>query len=397
MAEQTLDQRRAVSPDRRRTITSDGIPSFRYAVHHVRGSEVILGMRKMLVAFSERCGQAGTMDDLAYFLSKPGLLKRVPSLFLIVKRNDLRLEELGVDDLLGALFLYEYHMMGMGMRAYATNDRSGRGTMLALPHQRLKAAAIFSRVLLDRGARVIMLSFRAGTEEEGKENTELFKFLPASQITAEWAWREREIPGYLPLQESYDATLATLGTKTRRNMRYYRRLAEKDLGCRLIPSVEIGREEYLAFNRECMFPVADSVALWRLETMKELGEPVLMGLKDREGRWLALLGGRRFKDDRMEILWQMNRAGMHNHSLSTAMRAYCIDQEVERGTKRLYIEGGTAHSLHHAFVPEELIDLVVVRKSPLTKPMKKFAANKIYPDNALGELLKSPDVIWHPC
>jgi hypothetical protein len=122
----------------------------------------------------------------------------------------------------------------------------------------------------------------------------------------------------------------------------------------------------------------------------------MLGMKDRNGRWLAVLAGRRFKD-RMEILWQMNCAGLPDHSLSTVMRAYCIEAEVARGTKRLYIEGGTKHSLHHAFVKEELIDLVVVRRSPLTRLMKKMAAHRIYPDNALGDVLRQPDTEWYPC
>jgi hypothetical protein len=396
MVELIQEQRKTVLQERRKAASPDGTPSFRYAVHLARGGESILRLRKLLVTFSERCGQPGTMDDLAYFLSKPGLLKRVPCLFLIAKRQNVKLEELELDDLLGALLLYEYLFLGHGMRAYSSNDRSGRGTMLALPQQRLKAAAIFSRVLLDRGARAIMLSFRGGSEDEDKENAELFKFLPSSKIKAEWAWREREIPGYLPLEATYEGTLAHLGGKTRRHLRYYRKHAENDLGCTVFDAMGIGVAEYLAFNRECMFAVPNKVAMWRLETMKDLNDPVILGMKDRNGRWLAVLAGRRFRD-RMEILWQMNRAGLPDHSLSLVMRSYCIEREIARGTKRLYIEGGTSHSLHHAFVREELIDLVVVRRSPLMKLMKKMAAHRIYPDNALGDMLRQPDMVWYPC
>ena len=84
------------------------------SVHLVCGTEPILRMRSMLLEFSERCGQPGSMEDLSYFLSKPGLLKRVPYLFLLVKRQDLRPEELVVDDLLGALILYEFRVLGQG-------------------------------------------------------------------------------------------------------------------------------------------------------------------------------------------------------------------------------------------------------------------------------------------
>jgi hypothetical protein len=398
MVELVLEQRKAVFPDRRRAVESNGASSVRYAVHVARGSETILKMRSLLAAFSERCGQSGTMEDLAYFLAKPGLLKRVPCLFLISKQPDRTLEELTLDNLLGALLLYEYMVLGYGIRAFASNDRSGRGTMLALPQQRLKTAAIFSRVLLDRGARAILFSFRScGSEDDtNEEKTQRFEFLPSAKITAEWTWREREISGYLPLCATYDSTLVQLGHRTRRNLRHYRRLAEQELGCRPFDSSGISREEYLAFNRECMFAVPDKVALWRLEVMKDLKDPVVLGMRDKDSKLLALLGGRRFMD-RMEILWQMNLRGLPQHSLSTVMRSYCMEMEIARGTKRLYIEGGTSHSLHHGFVKEKLVDLVAIRKSPLMKVMKRVAAAKIYSDNALGDLLRDKDTQWYPC
>ncbi len=382
--------------ERRRFIPKGVDRPVRYALHRARGSERILAMQELLVAFSERCGQPGTMDDLTYFLSKPGLLKRVPCLFLIVKRQNLRLEELVVDDLLGALFLYEYSVMGYGIRAYATNDRSGRGTMLALPEQRLRMASIASRVLLDRGAHMVMLSFRSAGEGSCKEDILGLNLVPSTRVMADWAWREREIAAYLPLEDTYDRTLAKIGQKTRSNMRYYRRRAEAEQGCRFIASVEISPEEYVRFNRECMYRVPDHVALWRLKTMADLREPVLMGMKDGEGRWMSLLGGRRYKD-RMEILWQMNRDGLPTHSLSTVMRSYCMEHEIARGMKRLYIEGGTAHSVHHSFVREELVDLVAVRRSAIARVMKMVAKRRVSGDNELADVLKDPDTVWLPC
>lgn len=382
--------------ERRRAISKGDVCQIRRALHVVRGSEEILALREVLIEFSERCGQPGTMDDLSYFLSKPGLLKRIPFLFLMVKRPNLKLEELVVEDLVGALFLYEYSVLGFGIRAFATNDRSGRGTMLALPEERLKVAAEASRVLLDRGAHMIMLSFRPGTRDGRKEEMGGVDFPASARVRGEWTWREREIAAYLPLEDTYDGTLAKIGTKTRRNLRYYHRRAETNLGCRVVTEVEIGREEFLAFNRECMYPVPDYVAMWRYDTQKKLTEPVLMGMKDGDGRWLGILGGRRHKD-RMEVLWQMNRAGLSAYSLSTVMRSYCMENEIGRGMKRLYFEGGTAHSLNHSFVKEELMDLVVVRRSIVAKVMKMMAKRTVSPDNELADVLKDPGTVWLSC
>ena len=381
---------------RRGVISQGNAGSVRYALHMARGNERILAMRETLIAFSELCGQPGTMDDLSYFLSKPGLLNRIPCLFMLVKRPNLKLEELRLDDLIGALFLYEYSVLGCGIRAFATNDRSGRGTMLALPQQRLRVASIAGRVLMDRGAHIVMLSFRSAGEETEKEDINELNLLPSLRIKADWAWRERQIAAYLPLEDSYEGTLATLGKKTRVNMRYYRRRAEAQLGCRFISEVMLAPEDFVRFNRECMYRVSDRVALWRLKTMQDLKDPLLMGMKDGDGRWLALLGGRRYRD-RTEVLWQINRDGYSTHSLSTVMRSYCIEHEIERGMKRLYFEGGTAHSIHHAFVREELVDLVAVRRSPVAWVMTKVAKRQVSPDNELADVLKDPETVWLPC
>jgi hypothetical protein len=391
----SIDMRDLVM-ERRRVQNRAAVTELRYGIHVVRGKESILGMRQTLIEFSQRCGQPGTMEDLTYFLSKPGILKRIPHLYLVVKRQDLTIDQIGVDDLMGVVLLYEYRALGIGIRAFATNDRSGRGTMLALPHHRLKVAAIASRVLLDRGAHIVMLSFRLRSRNQDEESAEGFRFPTSSRITGHWAQRKRDIAAYLPLHETYDATLASIGQKTRSNMRYYRRRAEAQLGCTLVSDVVIGRDEYLAFNRECMFAVPDYAALWRYDTQSLLTEPVMLGMKDKDGRWLGILGGRR-QGDRMEILWQMNRSGLPTHSLSAVMRSYCIAQEIARGMKRLYIEGGTSHSLHHSFVKEELMDLVVVRTSRVASMMKALVKRKVSPDNELAEMLKDESMPWFPC
>ncbi len=208
-----------------------------------------------------------------------------------------------------------------------------------------------------------------------------------------WAMRRRHAPAYLELQSTLDATMARLGQKTRSNMRYYRRRAERELGCVAVPAVDATAGELVQFDLECMYPVGEGKVLWRLELFKALHAPFLMGLKDANGRWLSVVGGRRF-DDTSEILWQMNRAGYPSHSLVTVMRSYYMEHEIARGTKRLQVEGGTTHSMHHSFVQEEIVDLVVVR-SRSRRVLRNLVSRFIPADNSLADMLKSEDLTWH--
>ena len=368
----------------------------RPAVHFVTGREPILRLSGQLMDFSRRCDQAGAMHDLAYFLSKPGALPRVPHLLLAGAAN-LDVANPNLDDVAGCVLIFEQRVFGFGVGAYATNDRSGRSTLIAPPGDRMKVAAAACRALLNRGAHLIMLSFRKA-ETDFLESSEPAgpRLGKRAKTVARWAQRDRPIPGYLPLASTYDATLATIGQRTRSNLRYYRRRAEAELGCRFFPRIEVSREELLKFNRESMYGVSASVAGWRYDSLKELSEPIFMGIKDRDGRWLSMLAGRRYLD-RSELLWQMNRDGLWSNSLSAVMRSYFIEHEVARGVRRVYIEGGTPHPIKFSFMPESLTDLVVMRQTITAKVMQGIAKRYISKDNELSHMLSAPELIWHPC
>jgi hypothetical protein len=358
-------------------------------IHIVRGCESILRLQQVLADLSVRCGQPGVMDDVGYFLSKPGTLRRVPHLLLFSKAPVLNLERLTAEDLLGAVLLYRYVVLGCGIGMFSTNDRSGRGSLVAPAALRSTMAEMASRSLMDRGVLAVLLSFRngdSGGTEKAASTCQPLGGSTANDKTARWVWRERETPDYLPLEETFDGTLAKIGTRTRRNMRYYRKRAEAELGCVFLPAVEIGRREFLNFNRDCMYAVPAKVASWRYDSLKDIGAPLFMGIKDRGGRWLSLLGGRRHHDG-SEILWQMNRSGLSAYSLSIVMRSYFMEHEISQGMRKLYMEGGTAHPMRFSFVNDRVTDLVAVRRSRLGLLVPTLAHLFIKPDNELALML----------
>ncbi len=360
----------------------------------VKGERAILALQPLLSRFSEICGQAGTMQDLPYFLQKPGLLKRVPYLYLLATRSAVAPSELQPTDLVGSLLLLEYHVLKVGTRAYATNDRSGRGTLLALPGDRLHVATRACETLLADGATIAMLSFLGHPSDGTRSEEPVFQPLPGRRRGAmQWALQRRSLPAYLQLQATMDDTLAGMGQKTRSNMRYYRRRAERDLGCTPVWHVDAAESELVRFNRECMYPVDSATVRWRLKVSHALKDGFIMGMKDSDGCWLSILAGRRFGET-SEILWQMNRKGYPAQSLSTVMRFYCIEHELQRGAKRLQVEGGTFHSMHHSFVREEVVDMVVMR-SRSRRLVQRLAQYFVRGENRLAEMLKSDSLSWH--
>lgn len=361
-------------------------------IHLVRGVDQILRLQKVLAGLSARCGQPGVMNDIGYFLSKPGTLNRVPHLLLLSRGPVLDMSHATKDDLLGAVLLYRYKVLGCGIGIFTTNDRSGRGTLVAPAALRREVAERVSRRLMEEGALAVLISFREEEEARGEKHavtgagTGGDRAVSANEQRTRWVWRDRQIPDYLALENTYDATLAHLGQRTRRNMRYYRRRAEAELGCVFLPDVAMDKKEFLQVNRECMFAVPSRVATWRYESLKGLDAPVLTGLRDRNGRWLSLLGGRRYNDG-MEILWQMNRDGLSAYSLSIVMRSYFIEHAIAAGSTKLYMEGGFSHPMRNSFVQDKVTDLVVMRRSRLGRIMPKIAKFLVKPDNELALML----------
>jgi hypothetical protein len=280
-------------------------------------------------------------------------------------------------------------VLGCGIGMFSTNDRSGRGTLVAPAALRPAMAEMATRSLMDRGVFAVLISFRdggAGNPAKGSDTGQPIGRSTANDKTARWVWRQREMPDYLLLEETFDGTLAKIGTRTRRNMRYYRKRAEAELGCVFLPEVRISKREFLDFNRECMYAVPGKVASWRYQSLENLETPLFMGIKDRGGRWLSLLGGRRHHDG-TEILWQMNRSGLSAYSLSIVMRSYFMEHEIAHGMTKLYMEGGTAHPMRFSFVNDKVTDLVVVRRSRLGLVVPKLAHLFVKPDNDLALML----------
>jgi hypothetical protein len=362
-------------------------------IHAVRGCDSILRLQRVLADLSVKCGQPGVMDDVGYFLSKPGTLRRVPHLMLFSKAPVMNpvigVERLTADDLLGAVMLYRYVVLGCGIGMFSTNDRSGRGTLVAPAALRSTLAEMAIRSLMDQGVHAVLVSFRDGNSGNPQQGLEKSRPMAASTVdegSTRWVWRQREVADYLPLEETFDQTLAKIGTRTRRNMRYYRKRAEAELGCIFLPAVETDEREFLNFNYECMYAVPAKVASWRYRSLKNIATPLFMGIKDRDGRWLSMLGGRRHHGG-AEILWQMNRSGLSAYSLSLVMRSYFIEHEIAHGMTKLYMEGGTAHPMRFSFVNDKVTDLVVVRRSRLALVVPALARLFIKPDNDLALML----------
>ncbi|HSU19853.1 MAG TPA: hypothetical protein VLI45_08950 [Acidobacteriaceae bacterium] len=351
------------------------------------GAPEILRARPLLEALAAKTGQVEAVSDFHYYLGKPGLLNRRPVLLLFTEDRSEALEAVLPGSVMGAALLFEYQVAGISTAMYTSNDRSGRRTVIAMPEHRLRLATAAAAFLLERRAHIVMLSVRVETSQQTCD------LLSRTTPLGSWVYREREVAEYLPLCSTFDATLAQIGKRTRTHMRYYRRRAEEQLGCIFLADANVSDDELLQLNRESVYPVPEQLAIWRRRALDQFSDPILMGLRDGEGRWMALLGGRRLNGD-TEILWQMNRSELRSHSLSLVLRTYLIEHEISAGSRRLYLDGGSGHSISHSFVTASVTDVAAMRPTLLSFAARKVARKVIPWDNELAHLLVEPQ--WQP-
>jgi len=371
------------------SVNSDGSTSASMTgVRVLSGRDAVAAQTSMLNDLCRRTGQEGAMHWLEYLLATPTAVKKIPTLVLLGLDAGLDPASATADNARGAVLLYEYKFAGRGTRVFATDDTTGQRTVIAPLNIRTQVAEEACRILVDKGALAAMISFE-GRPRTGNTLENHIGLTPKCRL----ATRDRSVPRYLPLADTVEATLARMGKHTRRNLRYYRRRVETELGADFVPEVSMGREEFMALNRASTNPVDDALAAWRYDAIHRMPETMLAGMKARNGRWLSLIGGRRHMQV-TEIDWQMNLAGLPRYSLSTAMRAYVLEHEVEMGTKRLAFTGGTPHPMRHFFVSEDAVDVVALRRSPGGWLLHKFARWLFPESNFLRDALLDGSLRW---
>jgi hypothetical protein len=358
----------------------------------LRGRGEILRLRSVLRNLSASCGQAGATDYLEYFLTATENLKKTPYLVLMASRSDIGAFELRPADLWGAVLVYEYRVFGFGSSLFTASDYNGSRAVIAPPKLRRQVSAAVCRYLMDHGAQVVLLNLEPGSAERCQI---CFEGAMTGSAKRWWGTQRREVGATIALQKTLDATLARMGKHTRRNMRYYRRKAEAELGCGFTADVKstLTMEKLMELNHASTHPVPHSILERRYKTTKSMEGFFCVGLSRADGEWISLLGGRRHQRV-TEIDWQMNRSGLAKHSVGTVIRSYLLEHEIAIGMEKLFFEGGTPHSMRHSFLSEEAMDIVVMNRSLPVFLLRNFARWLRPEKSFLLQTLMSQAVKW---
>jgi hypothetical protein len=196
-------------------------------------------------------------------------------------------------------------------------------------------------LLRDPGVMAIRLS----AAPDGPEMRVVRK-LAARTANIETAFRPATNHHILPLAPDYPTFLESLGGKTRRNFRYYRRKFEDK------QSTFIGHVEPDEFTRAAQYlhrkklTGANRRRLRRaLAIFSAVKDPILTGLRSQSGEWLALLGGWNTPEGPVVFMQMNNDREYPGDSLCTVLRSYVIERAIAEGAATITFWAGVGGPL----------------------------------------------------
>lgn len=369
-------------------------------IRELQGREQILAQQPLLARLAERWGKKGAMDHLDFYLHVPYFGSKVPCLLLFYGDVPAGGSSPGFltepphtqEAPFAAVLLHQYRLLGKDTGLFIPADATGDWTVLSWKGGRHAVARQAAGFLLDRGAPVVLLSMGAGAGQPDVLDPGMgARKALGRRLTATVLRTQRRT---LSLGPTLEATLASMGGHTRRNLRLARRRAEVQLDARFHAQAGISEEDFLQLNRLGFYPVPERVARWRFHSAHATPGAFFSGVQAADGRWLAVTGGRRFETSEglcVAIDWQLNHTAFAPFSPGSVMRAFLIEHEIASGTTHLRFEGGTPHTMRSAFHEETVVDLLFSRLSPRVLGQ---LARWLPKGNLLGDTLKHPGLSW---
>lgn len=280
----------------------------------------------------------------------------------------LVLEQAG--HVVAAIFLRERTLCGFGTGWLRGGDGLGETLILCNPQAEpnLLPAAI-EALLQSRRAFIVLLDRPVGVDDP------LFG-LRSRSIRVRGT--SPVIHWQLELQPTFDQTLSAFGHRSRRNLRHaLRSVAAR--GWEFIPRLAGPQlwEATDSLSRGSTHPFTETTGTARLELDRSVPGAFSMGLRDRSGRWLSTLTGRRTPDGTTDVFWQSNARDVPHESVCTDMRALLLQHEVAAGATRLRYIGGTCPLMQHCCSAEPSLQISIARRGLWFWALKQLARTRL--------------------
>jgi hypothetical protein len=349
----------------------DGVEG--YTVDLLRGEQRIRRCEAEIQELRQRVGLfQNPLLSLDFFLGRVKLFPGNQPVVLLVRSAE-RLE--------AAVYLFEKKWLGLPTGYFRSFDHfTGESCVVAPEHSRLALLQVAFYRLFER------MEVRVAWATVGLSAAEPIADSQQRRHGARYEVSSHCREHRLLLAESFEQTLGRFGQHTRRNLRYYRRRAEKDLNAVFYSELSVaeGKQALEQLSLSAFQPFPISLDEWRKMDGLLRTQPGFFSIGLRSGeQWLSYLVGMR-SGDHTYVLMQINHNGFSRYSLSTVLRSYFFEHEITRGQTEIKFVNGTCALFQRVCEPNTCVT-VSARRGLVAFVIFKFIAPwHSAPDHALN-------------
>jgi Acetyltransferase (GNAT) domain len=333
-----------------RSMPVDRLGQAAYAVQVLRGSKAVAGMGSEIAELCERTGQGSNpLLRLDFFLGRVALFPGNQPVVLLIR---------SAERLQGVVYLYEKTFCGFPTGYFRGFDHlTGESSVIGDEQDRSSLLRVaIHQLFVQASARVAWATVRETVAEPSASSRQ-----DVQRVRVETCGIRRE--HRLKLSDTFATTLSRFGQHTRRNLRYYRRRAEKELKASFHPELTTQESDtalqQLSTRSFQPFPI--SVAEWRKMDGLLRSQPgyFAVGLC-ANGEWISYLVGIR-AGKLTYVFLQINHDGFARYSLSTVLRSYFFEQEIGRGQAEIKFVNGTCTLFQRCCEPDSCLTVTARR------------------------------------
>jgi hypothetical protein len=343
---------------------------------YVVGGEVaIRALSPQIAELLKRTGQAEDVTLAPEYFLERNELRGVPWVVLIHEGGQI------------AAVLYGRERRVLGMRTGMVQFGDYYGDCAVIARQDFKATAVAEAAL-----KVLELpqihSVRASYKvSDQNDSAAIHCVLERTEIQARML--PEMVQHILPLKNTFDAFLNTLGSHTRRNLRVYRRRVEQK-GWKFVP--RLGPAEMTtalqALEKQQGKHTSSAHYLNCCQAaLKAVPGSFHAGICTGTGEWVSLASGW-LRNDRYFMLLQLNDGRYVRDSISTVMRSYLIENLIASGTKSIDFVCGCSELLRQFCTPQLCAHYLFEKRSALNMA-RQFIAPRFFKTSMLNRITQA--------
>ncbi len=313
----------------------------------------------------ERCGQKEDLStDLHHLFSMHNPKLRSPMIVLFREGGELQ----------AAVFFFQRRLAGVGTGFFRVGDQTGDGSVVAMPGDRERALRTATDLLLKKvGVHTIAGALSESTGDQ---------LWPAHKGRVHTRMSVRTVQRRMPLQASYEKTLAQLSGTMRKKVRAARRKAEERYQLEVVPNltIEAAEQAFVSLASKALPHRSQTEIDERIAFMRKYPGAFCAGLRNSNGDWMALASGWRTAGSTY-VSWQIHNEEYKNMSLNYIFSSYLLEQESNAQQQELVWVGGT-NARWQANCKTETCLYILRYRQGVRSQMLKLAANFILVDSA---------------